>query len=121
MTKGARMKPEVDDWLSELTDPQREIAADLRALIHEEAPALREEFKWGQPCYYGRAMVCHLQKARGHVSIGFRQGALMDDPGGLLDGTGREMRHVKIRLGALPDRETLSRFLLQAVALDQST
>ena len=32
-----------------------------------------------------------------HANLGFYQGALLDDPAGLLEGTGKRMRHVKLQ------------------------
>lgn len=32
-----------------------------------------------------------------HVNVGFFHGAALDDPGGLLEGAGKRMRHVKLR------------------------
>ena len=34
-----------------------------------------------------------------HVNVGFFQGASLRDPSGLLEGNGRFMRHVTLRLG----------------------
>ena len=34
-----------------------------------------------------------------HVNVGFFRGAFLSDPNGLLEGTGRQMRHVKLRPG----------------------
>jgi hypothetical protein len=31
--------------------------------------------------------------------VGFFQGAALEDPAGLLEGTGKRMRHVKLKLG----------------------
>jgi hypothetical protein len=35
-----------------------------------------------------------------HVNVGFFRGAELSDPNGLLQGTGKFMRHVKLRPGA---------------------
>ncbi|MCB1957788.1 MAG: DUF1801 domain-containing protein, partial [Rhodocyclaceae bacterium] len=43
-----------------------------------------------------------------HVNVGFFRGAEIADPGGLLEGSGRFMRHVKLRPGADVDREALA-------------
>ena len=52
-----------------------------------------------------------------HVNIGFFHGASLDDPAGLLQGTGRFMRHVKARPGDLPDSAAL-RALIRAAYAD---
>jgi hypothetical protein len=36
---------------------------------------------------------------KAHVNVGFFLGAELDDPAGLLQGSGRRMRHVKVRPG----------------------
>ena len=40
---------------------------------------------------------CWIAPARRHVSLGFYHGVDVPDPDGLLEGTGKRMRHVKIR------------------------
>jgi hypothetical protein len=42
-----------------------------------------------------------------HVNVGFFRGALLEDPAGLLQGTGKRMRHVKVKPGAEPDADRL--------------
>ena len=32
-----------------------------------------------------------------HINLGFHWGARMDDPGGVLEGSGKQMRHIKIK------------------------
>ncbi len=44
----------------------------------------------------------YLAPHQNWVNLGFYHGALLDDPGALLQGTGKAMRHVKLREG-LPD------------------
>ena len=38
-----------------------------------------------------------------YVNVGFFHGAALDDPAGLLEGTGKRMRHVKAAPGATGD------------------
>jgi hypothetical protein len=51
-----------------------------------------------------------------HVNIGFFRGASLPDPAGLLQGSGRFMRHVKARPDALPDADALRALVLAAYA-----
>src|SRR6187431_1221837 len=39
----------------------------------------------------------YIMPKRGYINLGFYQGALLSDPAGLLEGTGKGLRHVKIR------------------------
>jgi hypothetical protein len=49
-----------------------------------------------------------------HVNVGFFQGAALPDPGGLLQGAGKHMRHVKLRPGADLDEAALGRLIRSA-------
>ena len=54
------------------------------------------------------------QHSRGNV--GFFGGSELDDPRGLLEGTGRSMRHVKLRPGRDVDDRALTSLIEQAYA-----
>jgi hypothetical protein len=41
----------------------------------------------------------YVNAFRDHVNVGFFHGAALGDPAGLLEGTGKRMRHVKLRWG----------------------
>ena len=40
--------------------------------------------------------VCGIYPASDHVNLSFGQGATLKDPEGLLDGTGKGIRHIKV-------------------------
>jgi hypothetical protein len=43
------------------------------------------------------AAFAYVNAFKGHVNVGFFRGAELADPAGLLEGTGKYMRHVKLR------------------------
>jgi hypothetical protein len=50
------------------------------------------------PVYEQKGLLCYIQAARGYAKLGFyEQGIYLSDPDGLLEGTGENMRHVKVR------------------------
>jgi hypothetical protein len=49
-----------------------------------------------------------------HVNIGFFHGTSLPDPAGLLEGTGKFMRHVKVKLGLAVDRPALEALVIAA-------
>jgi hypothetical protein len=53
---------------------------------------------------------------RSHVNVGFFTGADLDDPMGLLQGSGRRMRHVKVRAGDGVDVAAVSALIDAAYA-----
>jgi hypothetical protein len=46
-----------------------------------------------------------------YVNVGFFQGAALPDPAGVLQGTGKFMRHVKLRSGTVIDDAALTRLI----------
>lgn len=52
-----------------------------------------------------------------HVNVGFFLGAHLADPPGLLDGTGKNMRHVKLRPSTEIDRHALAALIQAAYSL----
>ncbi len=69
----------------------------LRLLMLTVAPDAREELKWGQPWYGVKKGVCYIAAFKDHVNLGFTRGTELADPAQRLEGTGKGMRHVKIR------------------------
>ncbi|MDO9487959.1 MAG: DUF1801 domain-containing protein [Sphingomonadaceae bacterium] len=62
---------------------------DVRELIHD-----------GQPtACVGDAAFAYVDAFTAHVNVGFFHGVALDDPAGLLEGSGKHMRHVKLRGG----------------------
>ncbi len=65
----------------------RGCGADVRELLHDGCPT----------ACVGDAAFGYVNAFRAHVNVGFFHGAALDDPAGLLEGTGKRMRHVKLR------------------------
>ncbi len=100
--------PAIDAWfdrhtgaLAALARPwferMRECGDDVRELLHDGHPT----------ACVGDAAFGYVNAFTAHVNVGFFLGACLEDPAGLLEGTGKRMRHVKLRPGAEIDREAL--------------
>ena len=116
------MNDEVSQWFAKLAPPQRELLETLRQLIFDAADnassPIDEALKWNRPCYAGNRLFCYLQSAKGHVAIGFQQGALLDDPDDLLLGDGKLMRHIKLPLAKKIDENAIRALINSAIELD---
>ena len=93
-----RRDPGVDAWfampdheLRRMAEPwferMRECGADVRELLNDGHPT----------ACVGDAAFGYVDAFSAHVNVGFFHGATLDDPAGLLQGTGKRMRHVKLR------------------------
>jgi hypothetical protein len=109
---------DVDDWIREAPESQRDQLRRLREIIRAEAPDATETLKWGQPCYERNALFCYLQRAKTHVTLGFQKGALIPDPHSRLSGAGKQMRHMKFGLGEAIDAEACAALIKEALRLD---
>ncbi|MEZ5999028.1 MAG: DUF1801 domain-containing protein [Hyphomonas sp.] len=103
-----RRDPAVEDWFTGLTDPHRLMVRpwfermracgpDVRDLIHDGCPV----------ACVGDAAFGYVNAFKAHANVGFYNGSILPDPAGLLEGNGRRMRHVKLRLGAALDEAAL--------------
>lgn len=89
---------EADAWFDSLADEVNPLAREPRALILKSAPQATERIKWGAPAYEQGGMICGLRAGKGYVALQFGPAAAnLDDPDGLLEGTGKKMRHPKVR------------------------
>jgi hypothetical protein len=70
---------------------------DVRELLHDGHPT----------ACVGDAAFGYVNAFTAHVNIGFFRGAELSDPNGLLQGTGKFMRHVKLRPGDAVDTTAL--------------
>lgn len=96
----ARRDPSVDAWFSKPDDELRRLAQPWFEQMRGCGPDVRELLHDGHPtaCVEDAAFG-YVNAFRTHVNVGFFHGAALDDPVGLLEGTGKRMRHVKLRCG----------------------
>ncbi len=97
VTGRAKPASQVDTYVKKLPPDTRAVVETLRRLIFAVAPHAYEDLKWGQPWYVGNKGVCYIAAFKDHVNLGFARGAELPDPAGRVEGTGKGMRHVKIR------------------------
>lgn len=95
------------------------MATGVREVVRALGPELKVERKWGHPWYVGNDLVLLVGAFTHHVEVEFWRGTSLPDPHHLLEGTGKHLRHVKLRSTAdatAPSRIALVR---EAVRLDR--
>jgi hypothetical protein len=112
--------PAIDVWLNSPPDDLRSIARNWFARMRELGDDVRELMHDGCPvaCVYD-APFGYVNTFRSHVNVGFFNGAWLRDPAGLLEGTGKRMRHVKLKPGFDIDSSSLTA-LIHAAYLDMT-
>jgi hypothetical protein len=110
--------PAIDVWLSDRPPAlgsiattwfrrMRECGDDVLELVHDGCPVVCVE----------DAPFAYVNVFTAHVNVGFFHGNALTDPSGLLLGSGKYMRHVKIRPGQEPDPDALEA-LIDAAYVD---
>ena len=84
----------------------RGCGADVRELLHDGHPT----------ACVGDAAFAYVNAFKAHVNVGFFRGAEIADPKGLLVGTGKFMRHVKLSPEAEVDTAALTTLIEIAYA-----
>src|SRR6266516_5793165 len=83
----------------------RDLALNLRALVLEEmAPCYENIYDAYSAVAIGygtsdrlRDGIFHIAVYSSHVNLGFNWGATLDDPDGVLEGSGKQIRHITIK------------------------
>jgi hypothetical protein len=104
--------PAIDAWMQEHPgelgaiarywfEAMRSCGDEVRELLHDGCPV----------ACFGDAPFGYVNAFTSHVNVGFFQGTALRDPAGLLQGTGRFMRHVKLMPGTAANADALSRLI----------
>lgn len=98
------LQDEIDALLAGSTDTVRVVALKLIDVVRKASPKdAHVAVKPGWRCVaFGVGpkmgqMVCAVIPHKQHVNLQLMHGASLDDPAGLLEGTGKAVRHVKVR------------------------
>ena len=111
----SRRDPEVEAWFFDLTDPFRLIAREWFLRMRRCGDDVCEILHDGCPtACVGDAAFAYVNAFSGHAAVGFFHGSSLPDPAGLLEGTGKRMRHVKLRPGVDLDERALEKLIVAA-------
>ena len=108
----------VDAYVAQLEIWQAEIVSEVRKIILAAVPKAEEAIKWAQPVYSVNGPFAYIKAFKSSVNFGFWRGVDIDDPGGLLQGSGEKMRHVKLTNLDDVDQQAFTNFVQQAVKLN---
>ena len=104
--------PAIDAWMKkhkgelgamarQWFEVMRKCEDEVRELLHDDHPT----------ACLGDAPFGYVNVFAAHVNVGFFHGAALPDPARLLEGSGKFMRHVKLRPGTAANAAALSRLI----------
>jgi hypothetical protein len=109
--------PAIDAWMKEHSGPLGAIAQEWFEEMRRCGDEVRELLHDGCPvACLGDAPFGYVNVFTSHVNVGFFQGTALPDPARLLQGTGKFMRHVKLRPGTAASAAELRRLIDAAYA-----
>ena len=101
--------PAIDAWMEEHKGELGSIAYQWLEVMRKCGDEVRELLNDGCPvACLGNAPFGYVNVFSSHVNVGFFHGAALPDPAHLLQGTGKFMRHVKLRSGTAINAAELS-------------
>src|SRR5450432_1896813 len=107
-----KQDPAIEIWMKDHAGDLGAIARHWFQVMRECGDEILELLHDGHPvALLGDAPFGYVNAFTSHVNVGFFQGATLPDPARLLQGTGKFMRHVKLRPGTATDAAALSRLI----------
>ena len=115
--------PELREFLLRYAPAIQSLALGLRTVVLEELAPCHEyifEMRSKVVLLYGATEhvikdgICYIAPFSKHVNLGCHRGTDLNDRGGMLEGTGKAMRHVKLKKLSELDRPELRAYLRQA-------
>jgi hypothetical protein len=117
LPSAVRRDPAIEGWMNEHSGALGALAKHWFEVMRCRGDDVRELLHDGHPtACVGDTAFAYVNAFTAHVNVGFFRGAEMADPEGLLEGTGRFMRHVKLRPDLLVDATALTRLVETAYA-----
>ena len=91
------MNEQVTKYISEAPEEQKKIMEKIRTIIHQEVPSVMENFKWSRPVFSTDTDFAYFKSAKAYLSFGVFKYDKIKEDAHLLEGTGKDMRHIKIK------------------------
>ncbi|KPK80545.1 MAG: hypothetical protein AMS27_16850 [Bacteroides sp. SM23_62_1] len=105
--------PKVIEYINAAQSHQKEIMLTIRKMIFELVPDVGEAIKWGTPVYSRIKNICYMAAFKKHVTFAFYNGQMLKDPDGILEGTGKMMKHIKFKKIEDVDQEQIKKWILE--------
>ena len=111
----ARRNETMDDYIGSRSADVGPLLEDLRAFVHATLPGATEDMQYGVPVFLNAhgVPVIYLFGSKKHVNFGFLRSQELTDSNGILSGSGKPSKHVRVIPGQPVDKATLAEFVRQ--------
>jgi hypothetical protein len=120
MLDGKSAKEWIDLYVDAKPGELRDVAEKLRKLVNKTVKGTKESVNsWKIPTFESNGPMCFFMVGKYHVTFGFLRGTSLPDPAGLLEGTGKSLRHVKLRTAEDVSAPALKKLIEAAARLNK--
>ncbi len=109
---------EVDKYIASIDEKLQPIVVKLRQAVTSTTKDLKEDIKWNVPTYSLNKNICSIMAHKSHVNLQVFHGAHIADAD-VLDGAGKDMRHLKFEKLADVKTEIVKKLIKQAIQIDK--
>ena len=107
-----------NEFLAGVTVSMQLAVEQTRDAILKASDSLNEEMKWGSPTYSINKNICSIHVHKEHLNLQFFYGAEIDEDN-VLEGTGDNMRHLKILTRTKIDTKLIKKLVKKAIEFDK--
>jgi len=109
-------------YLRDQNPALRKVVRALSSYVRKLVPGTEQTVNaWGIPTFEAPDPFCFYMAGKNHVTFGFHYGTSLADPEKLLEGTGKNLRHVKLRGAEDLDQKGLKNLVLAAARFRSKT
>ena len=115
----ARKNDTIDDYISRCSPDVASLLEELRRFIHATLPGTTEGMQYGAPVFLNAhgVPVIYLFGSKKHANFGFLKSTELSDPDGILKGSGKPSKHIRVHPGKPIDTILLGAFVRQCESI----
>ena len=112
----------IDDYVARSAPELHSAAHALRRIVKKAVPKSQEAVNpWRIPTFDFHGPLCFLMIGKHHITFGFPRGSWLNDSAGLLEGTGKNLRHVKIKPSSQINEAGLRELLQESAGINRES
>lgn len=118
-TGKSKMAKKKSPYVKDDNPALQKVVRGLRSFVKAAVPGTKIKVNsWRIPTFEANDPFCFYMVGKNHVTFGFHYGTSLDDPERLLEGTGKNLRHVKLRTLEDLGKKGLKELVLAAARLE---
>jgi len=112
------MTDKINEFIVTFDDETRGIISCLRKIASDVSMGAREDIKWNALCLFkGERTFIGIMPYKKYVSVIFDRGSELPDSNKILEGKGKQMRHIKIYREADIEEKNVAHYIKESYSL----